>query len=113
MAQLCKPKNPLALECGLCLRIMKYVSLLFRLATAQKIRFSLRISSVNVTKSIVSRGFNHIYLMENFIFCVVCSLCQVYVKYFIWSINTNCYSNEIMKKRDKSSTISQIAGSYL
>ena len=41
----------------------------------QKGSFPLRISSVNVTKSVVSCGFGHIYrkkfFMENFIFCVV------------------------------------------
>ena len=41
----------------------------------KKWSFPLRISSVNVIKSLVSCGFNHIYwkksLMENFIFCAV------------------------------------------
>ena len=39
--------------------------------TAQKIRFLLRISSVNVTKFAVSYGYCHIF-MKNFIFCTVC-----------------------------------------
>ena len=34
---------------------------LFASNTAQKIKFSMRLSSVNVTKSAVSCGFGHIY----------------------------------------------------
>ena len=46
--------------------------------TAQKMKFSWKISSLNVTKSAVSCGFGHIYLetslTENFVFCAVCSV---------------------------------------
>ena len=36
-----------------CMNVLRYVS--------QKMKFSLRISSVNVTKSAVTCGFGHIY----------------------------------------------------
>ena len=79
MAQSCEPKNPIALECGLCLKTVKYVSLLFRLATAQTMKLFIKdfLSKCDQIRSLL-RIWSHLpkkSLMENFV------QCAVFVKY--------------------------------